>query len=218
MDYEALERLAARLMAKRKPHAQRERGSVYYHGLRVAKGVIQLRKMVSSDNSHDPYLRIAALFHDVGKGMDPHAAIGAALMRDQLKPYLAPDEIDEVARLIACHDDRRPDSHKHDLPTRLLQDADLLDHYGTQEIFMCFSYCATHERGITTALEFYRDDFKKDINRQRKLLNFEESRRIFEEKYRFERNFIKRLKLESEGGYMPLKGGAEAAMIDFEFE
>lgn len=219
MDYEALDRLAARLMAKRKPHVQRERGSVYYHGQRVAKGVIQLRKMVTSDNSHDPYLRVAALFHDVGKGMDPHAAIGATLMREQLKPYLAPDEIEEVTRLIANHDDRKPDSSKHDLPTRLLQDADLLDHYGTQEIFMCFSYSATHERGIHTALDFYREDFKKIVNRQRKLLNFEESRRIFEEKYRFEREFIKRLKVESEGGYMPVKKGAtETAVIDFDFE
>ena len=193
MDFEALDDLAARLMAKRKPHVQRERGSVYYHGQRVAKGVIQLRKMVSSDNSHDPYLRAAALFHDVGKGMDPHAAIGAAMMREQLKGYMAPDEIAEVTRLIAAHDDRRPDSRKHDLPTRLLQDADLLDHYGTQEIFMCFSYSAVHERGVHTALDFYRNDFKKIVNRNRKMLNFDESRRIFDEKYRFQREFIKRL-------------------------
>ena len=81
----------------------------------------------------------------------------------------------------------------------------LLDHFGTQEIWMCFSYYATHERGVSEALDFYRNDYKKSVNRQRKLLNFEESRRIFEEKYRFQRDFIKRLKVESEGGYMPTK-------------
>ena len=70
---------------------------------------------------------------------------------------------------------------------------------------MCFSYYATHERGVSEALDFYRNDYKKSVNRQRKLLNFEESRRIFEEKYRFQRDFIKRLKVESEGGYMPTK-------------
>ena len=215
MDFDALERLAERLMAKRKPHVQRERGSVYFHGLRVSRGVIQLRKMVSSDNSHDPYLRAAALFHDVGKGMEPHASIGAAIMRDQLKGYMAADEIEEVARLIACHDDRKPDSRKHDLPTRLLQDADLLDHYGTQEIFMCFSYSAVHERGMSTALDFYRNDFKKIVNRHRKMLNFKESQQIFDEKYRFQREFIKRLKLENEGGYMPVKGGEP---INFDFD
>lgn len=218
MDFEALERLAERLMAKRKPHAQRERGSIYYHGQRVAKGVIQLRKLVTGDNSHDPYLRAAALFHDVGKGMEPHASIGAALMKEQLKGYMAADEIEEVTRLIAVHDDRKPDSRKHDLPTRLLQDADLLDHYGTSEIFMCFSYSAVHERGMHTALEFYRNDFKKIIGRQRKLLNFEESRRIFEEKYRFQREFIKRLKVEAEGSYMPMKGSPEASLLDLDFE
>ena len=205
MDYEALDHLAARLMAKRKPHAQRERGSIYFHGQRVSRGVIQLRKLVTSDNSHDPYLRVAGLFHDVGKGMDPHAHIGAILMKDLLRPYMAPDEVDEVVRLIDVHDDRKPDSDKHDLPVRLLQDADLLDHFGTQEIWMCFSYYATHERGVSEALDFYRNDYKKSVNRQRKLLNFEESRRIFEEKYRFQRDFIKRLKVESEGGYMPTK-------------
>ena len=205
MDYEALDHLAARLMAKRKPHAQRERGSIYFHGQRVSRGVIQLRKLVTSDNSHDPYLRVAGLFHDVGKGMEPHAHIGAILMKDLLRPYMAPDEVDEVVRLIDVHDDRKPDSDKHDLPVRLLQDADLLDHFGTQEIWMCFSYYATHERGVSEALDFYRNDYKKSVNRQRKLLNFEESRRIFEEKYRFQRDFIKRLKVESEGGYMPTK-------------
>lgn len=205
MDYEALDHLAARLMAKRKPHAQRERGSIYFHGQRVSRGVIQLRKLVTSDNSHDPYLRVAGLFHDVGKGMEPHAHIGAVLMKDLLRPYMAPDEVDEVVRLIDVHDDRKPDSDKHDLPVRLLQDADLLDHFGTQEIWMCFSYYATHERGVSEALDFYRNDYKKSVNRQRKLLNFEESRRIFEEKYRFQRDFIKRLKVESEGGYMPTK-------------
>ena len=216
MDFEALDQLAARLMAKRKPHVQRERGSIYYHGQRVAKGVIQLRKMVSSDNSHDPYLRAAALFHDVGKGMDPHASIGAAMMREHLKGYMAPDEIDEVTRLIAAHDDRRTDSRKHDLPVRLLQDADLLDHYGTQEIFMCFSYSAVHERGVHTALDFYRNDFKKIVNRNRKLLNFDESRRIFDEKYRFQRDFIKRLKVETEGSYMPVKGMPDLTDADFD--
>lgn len=205
MDYEALDHLAARLMAKRKPHAQRERGSIYFHGQRVSRGVIQLRKLVTSDNSHDPYLRVAGLFHDVGKGMEPHAHIGAVLMKELLRPYMAPDEVDEVVRLIDVHDDRKPDSDKHDLPVRLLQDADLLDHFGTQEIWMCFSYYATHERGVSEALDFYRNDYKKSVNRQRKLLNFEESRRIFEEKYRFQRDFIKRLKVESEGGYMPTK-------------
>ena len=205
MDYEALDHLAARLMAKRKPHAQRERGSIYFHGQRVSRGVIQLRKLVTSDNNHDPYLRVAGLFHDVGKGMEPHAHIGAVLMKDLLRPYMAPDEVDEVVRLIDVHDDRKPDSDKHDLPVRLLQDADLLDHFGTQEIWMCFSYYATHERGVSEALDFYRNDYKKSVNRQRKLLNFEESRRIFEEKYRFQRDFIKRLKVESEGGYMPTK-------------
>ena len=205
MDYEALDHLAARLMAKRKPHAQRERGSIYFHGQRVSRGVIQLRKLVTSDNSHDPYLRVAGLFHDVGKGMEPHAHIGAVLMKELLRPYMAPDEVDEVVRLIDVHDDRKPDSDKHDLPVRLLQDADLLDHFGTQEIWMCFSYYATHERGVSEELDFYRNDYKKSVNRQRKLLNFEESRRIFEEKYRFQRDFIKRLKVESEGSYMPTK-------------
>ena len=136
-------------------------------------------------------------------------------MKEMLKPHMASDEIEEVVRLIGAHDDRKPDSDKHDLSVRLLQDADLLDHFGTSEIWMCFSYYAAHDRGVNDALDFYRNDYKKSAARQRKLLNFDVSRRIFEEKYRFQRDFIKRLKIEAEGGFISPDSSFDSDPFDF---
>ena len=82
---------------------------------------------------------------------------------------------------------------------------------------MCFSYSAVHERGMSTAMDFYRNDFKKLVNRHRKMLNFKEAQQVLDEKYRFQREFIKRLKVESEGGYMPVKGG-ELPPLDFDID
>ena len=80
MDFARLNALAEGWMRTRQAHLERERGSVYFHGQRVAKGVLELRRRVTEDASHDEILRAAAIFHDIGKGIEPHAQSGAALV------------------------------------------------------------------------------------------------------------------------------------------
>ncbi len=82
LDFEKLENIAKDLMLERHVHLTREIGSVYYHGMRVSRAVLRLRKMIFPlDDSMDECLRAAGLLHDIGKGVEPHGHYGAVLAR-----------------------------------------------------------------------------------------------------------------------------------------
>ena len=199
-----LERIAA--LAKkylmRKAHAERETGFIYAHGQRVASGVIELRRRVTDDASHDDLLRCAAMFHDVGKGIGEHGQTGAEMVRFLLKDELTPDEIEEVSRLVYAHNHRAPGTGKWDLWAQLLQDADIIDHYGTVEVWLNFQYCAHTDRQMTEDLSFYSDEFPAQTEKHRALLNFEEAKRVYDERVQFNKAFAARMAVEAEGGYM----------------
>ncbi len=206
MDFATLDSLAAKMMQNRKSHKEREVGAAYDHGKRVGAGVISLRKAVTEDDSHDDFLRAAAMFHDVGKGIEPHPHTGSLLVRDFLQGYASQDEIEEIARLIAAHADRHPQEDKHDIWARLLQDADLMDHYGTYDIWMCFNYYAYNgQEGIQRAVDFMNNEYPQQAERHRRLLNFEVSRQIYDEKVAFEINFTQRMSIEASGEYFLFK-------------
>ena len=110
MDFEKLDEVARHLMKRRKAHPERETGSVYDHGKRVARLIITLRKaVIPDDDSMDDILRLAGMFHDIGKGIEPHAAYGAPIMMQAVKGLVSEREAQEAARLIEAHCDRRPD-------------------------------------------------------------------------------------------------------------
>lgn len=204
MDFKRLESLAEKYMGHRKSHIEREIGHVYFHGKRVAKGVLELReKLFPEDASHDELLRCAGLFHDLGKGIEPHPRTGALLARELLKEELAAPELEAVCGLIAVHDDRQPDSDSYSPWVKLLQDADMLDHFGVQGVWLSFTYYAyMGQKGMIELPEFYETEWKPMVAKNRELLNFSFSREIFEEKTAYEWSTIQRLKLESEGGYL----------------
>ena len=62
MDFERLDAIARQIMLHRRSHIEREIGHVYYHGARTMVGVIELRRLITVDASHDDLLRAAALF------------------------------------------------------------------------------------------------------------------------------------------------------------
>ena len=138
MDFDRLTAIAEKNIKGRRSHRERELGFTYYHGQRVARGVIALRKRVTDDDSHDDLLRCAAMFHDVGKGFTVHGAAGAEMTRYLLKDELSEAEMNEVCRLIYAHERRAPGTDEWDLWAQLLQDADLLDHFGTMETWLNF--------------------------------------------------------------------------------
>lgn len=77
MDTKLLQEIAFKKMGKLKAHLQREPGHIYYHGLRVAKLSLNLRKMLFSETTEfDDIIYVGALFHDIGKGIEPHEETG----------------------------------------------------------------------------------------------------------------------------------------------
>ena len=202
MDFETLDKIARKNMLSRRSHAERETGFIYYHGQRVARGVIELRKRLTDDASHDDLLRCAAMFHDIGKGLVNHSATGAALARLFLSDLLKPEELDEVCRLIAAHDLRDPKSDKWDVWAKLLQDADLLDHSGSLEIWLNFHYYAHTGEPIQESVRFYQEEYGRQVEKQRSEINFDQSRQIFDEKIAFVHAFIQRMEVEAVGNYV----------------
>ncbi|WP_322184021.1 HD domain-containing protein [Neglectibacter caecimuris] len=203
MELQRLEALAEKYMGHRKSHIEREIGHVYFHGKRVANGVLLLRKkLFPEDASHDDVLFCAGLFHDVGKGIEPHPRTGSTLVRELLCGEMTPEEMEAVCGLIAVHDDRRADS-PHSPWVKLLQDADLLDHFGIQGVWLSFTYYAyMGQKGMSELPEFYETEWKPMVAKNRKLLNFPFSREIFDEKTTYEWSVIQRLKEEGTGAYL----------------
>jgi len=203
MDFRRLESIAENFMKNRRFHKYRETGSVYYHGLRVSRGVVQLRKLVIDNDDHDDILRCAAMFHDIAKGMKPHSYYGAMLARDILKDELTSKELDEVCRLILAHGDRRPAKEFHDIWVWLIQDADVLDHVGTSGIWMSANYSAYRQKPVSDLVQWYENGFEEEIEKYRRRLNLSVSESILDSKADFERQFMKRLMVESMGEYWP---------------
>lgn len=200
MDFDRLNEVALKLMKHRKAHREREAGSIYDHGQRVMKLVITLRKeILPGDDSKDDILRLAGMFHDIGKGIEPHAAFGAPIMVQAVKDIVTDEEARAAARLIAAHCDRRPDEPAHDVWERLIQDADLLDHMGTYNVWMDIQHCAYKEMGVNEAAEFFREKAEHYASFHRTQLNFEISKQIYDDRIGFYLDFVKRFLIESQG-------------------
>lgn len=200
MNFSHLDDIAKKLMLGRRSHVEREIGHVYHHGKRVMNSIVELRSRITDDASHDELLKVAALFHDCGKGIEPHDVSGATLIGEFLSGELSSDEIQEVQRLVRHHDKRG--CADDDIWRKLLQDADMLDHFGTLDVWMNFMYAAYNNEPLEEAMHYMREEYPSDCIGYRKLLNFDESKRIFDEKSAFTKSFYDRLARESAGEYV----------------
>ena len=200
LDFVKLDQLAQDLMKNRKAHLDREIGSVYYHGRRVAALALELRRqIVPGDDSMDETLRLAGMFHDVGKGIEPHEAYGATIMRQAVEELVPPEQALRASRMIENHPDRRPQEDVHDVWTRLLQDADLLDHMGTYGLWMDIQYQAHHHLCVDDHLEYLNGHVEEYFAYHRAQLNFPLSIEEYDRRGELVLDYWKRLQVEAEG-------------------
>lgn len=206
MDLYKIKRLAFDLMRNLKAHIDREKGGVLYHGERTANIALQLRKvLLPDDSSHDDILQVAAWFHDCSKSIEPHANYGAAITREALKDYVSSHELEKICDLIKFHPLRSPDNNTYDDYTKLLQDADHLDHFGTPAIWINIQYQAYADGTMQEMLDFLNINNEAFHKKHRALLNYDLSKRIFDERTSFEREYITRLNDEGIGKIHNLK-------------
>ena len=198
MDLEQIKELARRLMIDRKGHPEREPGYIYHHGVRTANICMKLLDRIDQTSAIDRSILYAgALLHDVAKGIEPHAETGATIVMQSLQGKLPPKAIETVSELVTMHNKRGESSQVDQM---LIQDADLLDHIGTQNIWLGFLYSAAHDEPGEKVLEYYRSDKnRRFIEWCRKILNFDISREVLERKISFEQMFYDRFERELNG-------------------
>ena len=201
IDLPALQALAEQLLKPRKAHIDREKGGIYYHGQRVANTALLLRRAIlPEDGAYDGVLTVAAWFHDIGKNIEPHARYGALLAREALREHCSAGELDEICEMISLHCDRRPGDNGYAPAVRLLQDADMVDHFGSYVLWMDIWHSASRE-GTWQELAFF-DEARWDAfcARHRALLNYPLSGNIFDEKAAFVNAVYARMRVECVGG------------------
>ena len=201
MDLVKIKELAFEYLGNRSSHSWKETGNKYYHGERVAKLVIALRQhILPDDDSHDEILTAAAWFHDIMNGVENHSEEGAKKAEEILKDYCSEYELEEICKIISVHDDRYSDRSLFSDYIKLHQDADHLDHFGTYDVWMEFLYAAHHNTSITEVIDWFQTTRRKQDEQYLKELNFEISKRIYDEKSEFVKYFGERLSIEGSGG------------------
>jgi uncharacterized protein len=194
MDVAEVERIAKAQMESRKDLKAREPGWLYYHGLRTAKISLELAELVGVEINHG-VLYAGALFHDIGKGEEPHNVRGAELTGKLLASCFSKSELATVCQIIELHNQRK-NSKNQSLAVQLVQDADLIDHVGPVVPWLAFYWSGTHGETVQDHVRFVTGEENEQYRRgMREQLNFEVSLRMFDERMRWEdeyfRNFRK---------------------------
>lgn len=193
--------IARAAMAGQKVHPAREKGYTFHHGLRTAHLALRLREQISKPlEVSEKLLFLAGLFHDVGKGREPHNQSGAAAVVGLLGEELTGEEVEAVGRIIREHNQRK-NSRRCWVASKIVQDADLLDHFGAHGVWLCLHYSASRDRTDAQTLKYYNSpDHQACQVKSRKALNFEISRLSFDRRVSLERQFMDRLAIEADGG------------------
>lgn len=205
MDLEKIKELAWETMGHRQANPQREPGYIFYHGQRVGKIALQLRELVFPfQDQDDGVILVGSWFHDVGKGIEPHWEYGALVVERILEEHCSSKQLEQIVEIVGNHTLRK-EKQQPDY-VQLIQDADILDHFGTQEIWLNFWHTAYARQNMDYALEFYDVKYHKQVEKVRGLLNYQQSVEFFNEKDRFVCSFVERLRLEGIGGLVGVLG------------
>lgn len=194
--------LAKKELATQESHKEREIGWVLRHGRGTAELALGLRRAILPGREElDDALYAAALFHDCGKYAQrkgDHGEIGAARAHELLAGLMSKDELETVCHAILVHN-RRKQAPCTELEY-ILQDADILDHMGSVGVWLSVAY--TVKTGGTAAdmLAYHRsEEYERDTEHLRSLLNYSQSTIAFHEKETFTAAFIDRFEQECAG-------------------
>jgi hypothetical protein len=98
-------------------------------------------------------------------------------------------------------DKRSSPYNEYSNAVKLHQDADHLDHFGSLDIWRLVLIAAGHyNETINDTLAYLQNQWPNDNARWRGELNFDLSRKIFDDRSAFMRSFIERFAVEGVGG------------------
>ena len=189
MDLDRIEAVAHAEMEKRQDLSFREPGWTLYHGKRTGRIACHLRELL--DLSVDPdALYVAGLFHDGRKDQEPHAELGAKRIRDLLSGLIPQESLTTICEAVSLHNKRMQSESFSDF-TKLLQDADLIDHIGFIDIWMSFYWSGNKNESIDDHLAFYKGKTRKQTQDYMIThLNFDVSQEMFEERVKMSDQFF----------------------------
>lgn len=193
-------KIAEERLKNRPSQMFRERGNKFYHGQRVGNLVRYLCEKLKYDGDVD-VLVVAAWFHDISNGMieyEKHEKLGAEKTREALRGLCSDCELEQICNVILVHDHRGMEDL--DSASMILQDADLLDHFGTFSIWQDFQEALKNNRSMAETAEFMMRNCDCDYYSTGERFNFDISRKIYAEKVTFIQAFAERLAIEGDGG------------------
>lgn len=192
MDIEQIEAVAQAEMASRQDHGFREPGWILYHGRRTGKIALHLAERLAKDVDRDG-LYVAGLFHDVGKGSQRHNDVGAARTRELLGDLVPAETLNAVCETIRVHNQRKAAPDYSDI-TKLVQDADLLDHVGHIDVWMALYYSGSQGQSIHDHLAWFTGEECRDFREyMRTHVNFDLTRQMLDQRIESADRFLTEL-------------------------
>lgn len=189
MDIRRAKEIAEQQMAARKEQSAREPGWLFHHGMRTGKIALRLAQILKA-NVDKNVLFAGSLFHDIGKGTDPHNLTGSRLATELLAEVCAPEELVQICEIVELHNQRH-ESKNHPMSARIVQDADLIDHVGLIVPWLAFYWCGAHNETIDDHIGFVCGEQNEKYRKgMRSRLNFDVSIEIFDERVRWEDEFF----------------------------
>lgn len=199
IDRQKVQNKAKEILLTMQSHPRREPGWAYRHGWRTANLALWLReRLFPARMDMDDLLYTAALFHDCAKDDETdHAEAGSVRANDYLQGIVPVEDMPFVTEAIFMHNKRGTECSDMDT---VLQDADIIDHFGTIEVWLNVSYSVLGGEGPERSLEFYDTEWASMIDELRGLFNFSLSRAVFDDRIAYNNEFVNRLKIEVAGG------------------
>lgn len=193
MDIVKIEHNVSSVLKRSGAQQSREKGYVYFHGKRVAELAMKIfsEVKVSPEKIELDRIYIAGLMHDIGKGRKHHALAGSKLVPKYIDGEVSKDDLEVIQKLVREHNLReRPNTC--DLDSKSVQDADALDHFGVQGVWLSVYITAQNGGNQGDMLKYYlSDEHKNYVEGKYYCLNFDISKKMFEERYTYQRDFLK---------------------------